>query len=292
MTARTPRRRSGGADVALRVFGILVLAFLFAPLLVIVFYSFNTGRLLGAWEGFGLDAYQAAFDTPEILSAVGVSLRARGLATVLSVVIGSTLGVAIGLRRGTLTSILVGVLGLVLVTPEIVQAVSLMPWMTSLSVDWGVTLLNDGILRLAIGHSLFASAVVSFLVRGRVQGLDPALTEAASDLYASRWNSFRQILLPQLLPAIGAGALMAFTLSLDNTIISAFVQATGSTPWPVYVLSSLRSGLRPELAAMATVMLLGTLALLGLAAAILGRGGSASGTVRALVGAGGSGRDE
>ena len=292
MTARTPRRRSGGADVALRVFGILVLAFLFAPLLVIVFYSFNTGRLLGAWEGFGLDAYQAAFDTPEILSAVGVSLRASALATVLSVVIGSTLGVAIGLRRGTLTSILVGVLGLVLVTPEIVQAVSLMPWMTSLSVGFGVPLLNDGLLPLAVVHFLVAAPVVALLVRGRVQGLDPALTEAASDLYASRWNSFRQILLPQLLPAIGAGALMAFTLSLDNTIISAFVQATGSTPWPVYVLSSLRSGLRPELAAMATVMLLGTLALLGLAAAILGRGGSASGTVRALVGAGGSGRDE
>lgn len=288
MSARRPGR---AGDVTLRVFGVLVLCFLFAPLVVILIYSFNTGRLLGAWEGFGLTAYQAAFDTPEILGAVGVSLRASALATVLSVLVGATLGIAIGMRRGALTSVLVGVLGLVLVTPEIVQAVSLMPWMTSLSVDWGVTLLNDGVLRLAIGHSLFASAVVSFLVRGRVQSLDPALSEAAADLYASRWNSFRQILLPQLLPAVGAGALMAFTLSLDNTIISAFVQATGSTPWPVYVLSSLRSGLRPELAAMATVMLVGTLVLLGLAAAMLSRGSSASGTVRALVGAGGSKED-
>ncbi len=137
---------------------------------------------------------------------------------------------AIGVRTGTIVSVIIGVLALVLVTPEIVQAVSLMPWLTSLSVDWGITLLNDGILRLAIGHSLFATAVVSFLVRGRVRGLDPALSEAAEDLYATRWNSFRQILLPQLAPAIGAGALMAFTLSLDNTIISRSCRPRGTRP--------------------------------------------------------------
>lgn len=278
------RVRGRGSDLALRVFGVLVLVFLFAPLAVIVAYSFNTGRLLGAWEGFGFNAYVAAFQTPEIVHAVGVSLRASVIATLISTLLGSLLGVAIGMRTGTLASVIMAVLALVLVTPEIVQAVSLMPWLTSLSVDFGVAILNDGLLRLAIGHSLFATAVVSFLVRGRVRALDPALTEAASDLYATRWNSFRQILLPQLTPAIGAGALMAFTLSLDNTIISAFVQTTGNTPWPVYVLSSLRSGLRPELAAMATVMLIATLALLALAAVILARGTSAASAARALVG--------
>lgn len=283
MTTNT-RPRGHRSDLALRVFGILVLLFLFAPLAVIVVYSFNTGRLLGAWEGFGFNAYGAAFQTPEILHAVGVSLRASVIATLISTLLGALLGVAIGMRTGTLASAIMLVLALVLVTPEIVQAVSLMPWLTSLSVDFGVVILNDGLLRLAIGHSLFATAVVSFLVRGRVRALDPALTEAASDLYATRWNSFRQILLPQLAPAIGAGALMAFTLSLDNTIISAFVQTTGNTPWPVYVLSSLRSGLRPELAAMATVMLVATLALLALAAVILARGTSASSAARALVG--------
>ncbi|QZY51235.1 ABC transporter permease [Leucobacter tenebrionis] len=284
MSSNKVHERGRGADLSLRIFGILVLLFLFAPLIVILFYSFNTGSLLGAWEGFGVTAYETAFNTPEILNAVGVSLRSSVVATLFATLLGSTLGMAIGLRTGAFVSAIVGLLGLVLVTPEIVQAVSLMPWLTSLSVDWGLALFNDGILRLAIGHSLFATAVVSFLVRGRVRALDPALTEAAEDLYASRWNSFRQILLPQLAPAIGAGALMAFTLSLDNTIISAFVQATGSTPWPVYVLSSLRSGLRPELAAMAAVMLIATLALLALAAAILARGGSAASTARALVG--------
>ncbi len=277
-------RGTRGTDLALRIFGVLVLVFLFLPIVVILVYSFNSGRLLGAWEGFGFGAYEAAFRAPEILNSVLVSLRASAVATLLATLLGSSLGIALGLRTGTLSSVLTALLALVLVTPEIVQAVSLMPWLTSLSVDWGASLLNDGILRLAIGHSLFASAVVSFLVRGRVRALDPALFEAAEDLYASRWNSFRQVMLPQLAPAVGAGALMAFTLSLDNTIISAFVQTTGSTPWPVYVLSSLRSGLRPELAAMATVMLVVTLLVLALAVLILRRGGSAASTTRALIG--------
>lgn len=270
-------------NLLLRIWGILVLAFLFAPLVVIVIYSFNTGRLLGAWEGAGLDAYVAAFRSDQIVHSVLVSLRASVVATVLAVILGSTLGIALGLRAGGLSSLLMGVLGLVLVVPEIVQAVSLMPWLTSLTVDFGLGIFDNGILRLAIGHSLFTSAVVSFLVRGRVRALDPSLFEAAEDLYASKWNSFRQILLPQLTPAVTAGSLMAFTLSLDNTIVSAFVQATGSTPWPVYVLGSLRSGLRPELAAMATVMLVATLLLLAVAALILRRGGSGKSLAHALV---------
>lgn len=272
------------SDFALRVFGILVFLFLFLPIIVIVVYSFNSGRLLGAWEGFGFTAYEAAFRTPEILNSVLVSLRASAVSTGISTLIGATLGITIGLRPGVVGTVLTGLLAVVLVTPEIVQAISLMPWLTSLSVDWGLELLNNGILRLAIGHSLFACAVVSFLVRSRVRALDPALMEAAQDLYASRWNGFRQVLVPQIMPAIGAGALMAFTLSLDNTIISAFVQATGSTPWPVYVLSSLRSGLRPELAAMATIMIVVTLLVLALAALSLRRGRSAAETTRDLVG--------
>ena len=279
------RDNRSAIDRALLVVGIAVLCFLFAPILVIVVYSFNTGRLLGAWEGAGVDAYQGAFNNSAILDAVVVSIQAGVLATLIATLLGTFLGIGIGMRRGAVTSVIVGVIGLVLVTPEIVQAVSLLPWLTSLVIDAGFWPLQNGVLRLAIGHSLFATAVVSFLVRGRVRSLDPALAEAASDLYASQWNGFRQIMLPQLLPSIVAGGLMAFTLSLDNTIISAFVQATGSTPWPVYVFSSIKAGLRPELAAMATVMLVGTLLVLAVVIVILRAGGSSSRDVtRTFVG--------
>jgi spermidine/putrescine transport system permease protein len=272
-------------DRTLLVVGIGVICFLFAPILVIVVYSFNTGRLLGAWEGAGFDAYYSAFNNSAILDAVFVSIRAGALATLIATVLGTFLGIGLGMRRGTAASILLGVIGLVLVTPEIVQAVSLLPWLTSLVIDAGIWPLENGIVRLAIGHSLFATAVVSFLVRGRVRSLDPALAEAAADLYASQWNGFRQIMLPQLLPSVVAGALMAFTLSLDNTIVSAFVQATGATPWPVFVFSSIKAGLRPELAAMATVMLVGTLLALAFVIVVLRVGGSSSRDVtRTFVG--------
>ena len=140
-------------------------------------------------------------------------------------------------------------------------------------------------MRLVIGHSLFSTAVVAYIVRARLVGLDESLEEASADLYAPPGRTFRRITVPLAMPAVLAGGLLAFTLSLDNTIVSAFVQVSGSTPWPVYVLSALRSGLRPEIAAVTTVMLVLTLAVLALVAVVLRRGGdSATDIARTLGG--------
>jgi ABC-type spermidine/putrescine transport system permease subunit II len=107
-------------------------------------------------------------------------------------------------------------------------------------------------------------------------GIDETLEEAAADLYATPGRRFRQITLPLMMPAVLAGALLAFTLSLDNTVVSAFVQVSGSTPWPVYVFSAVRAALRPEIAAVSTLMLLLTLVALALVAVVLRRSGSSS----------------
>jgi ABC-type spermidine/putrescine transport system permease subunit II len=184
--------------------------------------------------------------------------------------------VALARRPGRWAPAFLALLALVLVTPEIVDAVSLLPWFVSLGNDWGLTAFNIGLVRLVIGHSMFATAVVIFIVRARMQGIDESLEEAAADLYATPWHRFSQVTLPLMMPAVLAGALMSVTLSLDNTIISAFVQVTGSTPWPVYILSALRSSLRPEIAAMSTVMLLLTMVALGLVALVLRRSGDSS----------------
>jgi ABC-type Fe3+ transport system permease subunit len=155
------------------------------------------------------------------------------------------------------------------------------PWFVTLGADRASRCSATGWCGWWSGHSLFATAVVTFIVRARMQGIDESLEEAAADLYAPPWRRFTQITLPLMLPAVLAGALISFTLSLDNTIVSAFVQVSGSTPWPVYVLSALRSTLRPEIAAMSTVMLLLTLVSLGLGALVLSRSGdSASGVVK------------
>lgn len=272
-------------DRALGVWGVLVLVFLFIPIAVIVVYSFNTGRLLASWEGVGLDAYTAALSNQEIIATVSTSVRAAAGAAAVAVVLGTLCGYALARRPGGRSGRLVtALLGLVLVTPEIVSGVALLPWFVSLGVDQGLTIFNSGWVRLVVSHSLFATAVVTFLVRARMQGMDASLEEAAADLYTPPLRRFRLITLPLLLPSVLAGALMAFTLSLDNTIISAFVQVSGATPWPVYVFSAVRAGLRPELAAMSAVMLLLTLAALAAVALVLRRGGGSKDAVDALSG--------
>jgi putrescine transport system permease protein len=270
------RRRPDALNAALGVWGVLVLVFLFLPIAFIVIQSFNAGRLLLVWDHFGTDAYRGALSDPSIRSAIGVSLRAAAGASVIATLLGTLAGVALARRAGRWTVPFLAILGLTLVTPEIVDAVSLLPWFVWLGTDAHLPLFSNGLIRLVVGHSLFATAVVVFIVRARVEGLEESLEEAAADLYASPWRRFVDITVPLMAPAVLAGALMAFTLSLDNTIISAFVQVSGSTPWPVYVFSALRSSLRPEIAAVSTLMLLLTLVALGLVALVLRRSGESS----------------
>ena len=167
-------------------------------------------------------------------------------------------------------------LGLTMVTPEIVDAVSLLPWFVSLGTDLGITPLNNGLVRLVIAHSVVSIAIVTFIVRARMQGVDQSLEEAAEDLYASRWHAFWQVTFPIAAPGILAGALMSFTISLDNTIVSSFVQVPGTTPWPVYIFSSLKVGLKPEVAAVSAVMFLLTLLALAFVAIVLRRTGGST----------------
>lgn len=286
MSGRELRRRRVGGDLALTAFSLAVFAFLFLPIAYIVVFSFNTGRLLQVWDGFGFDAYAGMVANDTMRHTVWVSIRAAVGASLVATVLGSLAGIALARRPGRWAPLLVGLLALVLVTPEIVDAVSLLPWFVSLGGDWGIGLLNHGLVRLVIAHSMFSTAVVTFIVRARMAGIDESLEEAAADLYAPPWRRFRQVTLPLMMPAVLAGALMSFTLSLDNTIISAFVQVSGSTPWPVYILSSLKSSLRPEIAAMSTVMLALTLLSLGMVALVLRRSGDSAGQIVRTMGGG------
>lgn len=263
-------------NLLLTVWGIVCFVFLFLPIAFIVIFSFNTGRLLVAWDEFGVSSYAAIWQNDTIRSAIGISIQAAIGSAIVATILGSLAGVALARRPGKWAAVFIGFLALTLVTPEIVDAVALLPWFVTLGTDLQATIFNDGLVRLVIGHSLFATAVVTFIVRARMAGLDESLEEAAADLYATPWNRFRQVTLPLMMPAVLAGALMSFTLSLDNTIISAFVQVSGSTPWPVYIFSALRSALRPEIAAMSTVMLLLTLLAIGLVGVVLRRAGDSS----------------
>lgn len=282
------RTRAPGrtGDRLLTLWAILVFAFLFLPIIVIILSSFNSGRLLVAWDGFSLAPFAALVEKPVIRDAVMVSIRTGLIAAVIASLLGTLAGIAMARRPGKWVWWFLGLLLLVSVTPEIVNAIALLPWMVFLGQDLGMAVFNDGTVRLVIGHSLFSVAIVSYIVRARLVGQDARLEEASADLYATPARTFWKVTLPLAMPAVLAGFLLSFTLSLDNTVVSAFVQVSGTTPWPVYVLSSLRSGLRPEIAAVSTVMLLLTLVALALVALVLKRAGDSATDIARTMGGG------
>lgn len=274
------RRRFDVVTAALRAYAGVAFAFLYLPILFVVVYSFNTGRRLLIWKGFGTTSYEAALDNSGIRSALQTSLKAAVLASLVAVVFGTLAGLALARRGGGWSRPFVVLVFLILVTPEIVDAIAYLIWFARIDDVLGVDL---RLTRLVIGHSIFNSAVVTLVVRARLQGLDESLEEAAADLGARPATAFRQITLPLMLPAILAGALLSFTFSLDDVIISSFVAKPGSFTLPVYIFSALRTGLRPELAAISTVMLAMTLVALAVTAFVLRRSGESAEDVAATI---------
>lgn len=287
MSKKNTFARRTPTDIGLHVWGILVFAYLFIPIAVIIAYSFNTGKVLANFRGFGLDAYISGINNDVIISSVVTSLQAAVGAALVSTIFGTLGGVALARApKGAWWALgLTAILGLTLVTPEIVDGIAFLPWFVTVGVDWGITPLNNGLVRLIISHSMFSMAIVTFIVRARLAGMDTQLEDAAADLGATPWNRFKDITLPIAAPGILAGALMSFTVSLDNTILSSFVQQPGYTPWPVYIFSAVRVALRPEVAAMSTVMFVLTLAALGFVGFVLRKaGGNATEIIKTMAG--------
>jgi ABC-type spermidine/putrescine transport system permease subunit II len=242
-----------------------VFAFLFLPILIVVIYSFNGGRSLYIWTEFSADWYGRALANPRVTSALLVSLKAAFINAVIAVSLGVPAGIALARRKGKWTGPFLALLFVILGTPELVSAIGQMIWLDRIG-------LYDGLLRLAIGHSLFNIAVVVLIVRARAEGLGEALEEAAADLGAPPWRAFIEITLPLMAPAVVASVLLAFTFSFDDVIISIFVQRPGTSTLPVYILSSFKPGLKGDVAAIVVMTLAVSLVGIFSAAALLMRG--------------------
>jgi ABC-type spermidine/putrescine transport system permease subunit II len=275
------KARRDWVNIAFGIWGVLVYIFLFLPILMIFAYSFNTGRALLAFTQFGFGSFPSALSQTELTQPVKVSIVVALGASILATFIGTLAGIALARRPGKWTAVFLGLLALVLVTPEIVDGISLLLWFSKLGA-----ILGNGWARLMVGTSLFAIAVVTLIVRARMSGLDESLEEAAADLYATPWNRFRQITLPLVMPAVVASLLLSFSLSLDNTVIAMFVSKPGLSPWPVYVWGSIRQVMRPEIAAMSTMLLGLTLVALVVTALVLRRGGESSTAIATTVAGG------
>ena len=237
----------------------LVLIFLYAPIAVLVLFSFNSSRLNVMWEGFTLDWYREAALDRQILRSLRNSLVVASISTVVSTILGTLTAFVLARYRFPGKRVLEGVLYIPIILPEIVMGISLLAFFTTVGMRLGIT-------TISIAHITFCIAFVALVVRARLHGFDRTLERAAMDLGASPWVTFRRITFPLVAPGIWAGAVIAFTLSLDDVIITFFTAGAGSTTLSLYVFSMVRLGVSPKVNALTTVILVVTFAVVGLVA--------------------------
>jgi spermidine/putrescine transport system permease protein len=248
------RRVSRGA---LLVTGVVYL-FLHLPVLVLAIFSVNASRYSVAWTGFTLDWYRKLAGRADLLRGLRASLIVGSISTAVATVFGTLLALALARGRFRARRAIEGFLYLPIVTPEIVVGISLLVLFVLLRVPLGLG-------TITIAHIAFNIAFVAVVVRARLDGLDRSLEEAALMLGADELTAFRTVTVPQLWPGIIAGALLAFTMSFDDYVITSLVAGTGSSTLPVVVYGMVRRNVEPTVNAISTLILLVTSLLIWLA---------------------------
>lgn len=240
-------------DAALRAWSAAVYAFLFIPIITVVVFSFNASRLVDVWSGFSLKWYGTAWTDPSILDALKTSLIVAIVNALLAICFGTL--AAIGLQRvgrrlrGVFETLVYGTI----VTPEIIIAIASLLFFVTINIDLGIP-------TIIVTHVVYNTSIVALIVRARLAGMDRTLEEAAQDLGATPIRTIWRVTIPLLYPAILAGGLLAFTFSFDDFVLTFFVSGATSTTLPLKIFSMLRFGVSPVINAVATVMLLVTLA--------------------------------
>ena len=242
---------------------IFCFLFLYAPIAVLVAFSFNDSRLAASWQGFTLRWYVEVFNSRSVISAFQNSLIVAFAATIIATILGAMTSLAMERFRFRLRRTYDGVLYLPIIIPDIVMAVSLLAffsltlgWMNSLLGLQGAQALRPGLTTVVIAHVAFNISFVAIVVRTSLRELDPMLEEAAQDLGADEWTTFRKVTLPLIMPGILGGALLAFTLSLDDFVITFFTTGPGGTTLPIEVFGRIRRAISPEINAISTIMLM------------------------------------
>jgi len=227
-------------------------AFLYLPLAIVVVYSFNDSRLNAEWVGFTLAWYRTLFGDDAMIFAAGNSLAIATTASAVSTVLGTAAGVAMHRYPTKLLSFLVLA---PIAIPEILMGVSLLIFFVLINFTLGL-------VSVALAHIAFCIGFVAIVVRARLAGMDESLTEAARDCGATPWNAFRYVTLPLIMPGVIAGALMAFTLSIDDFVITFFTAGAGTVTLPLQIYSMIKIAVTPEVNAVSSLLMLLTLALI------------------------------
>jgi spermidine/putrescine transport system permease protein len=244
----------------LRAWLAATFVFLYAPIVILVAFSFNDSRRNVVWQGFTLDYYARAWNDASLIEAFANSLVIALLATAISTAIGALLALGLWRFRFPGKAALEGAMALPIVIPEICMGVALMAFFSRIGWPTGLPWpLNLG--AIVIGHVAFCFPFVAIVVRARMAGFDRSLEEASKDLGASEWQTLRHVTLPYMRPGLVAGALLAMTLSLDDFVITFFTSGPDTLTFPVKVYSMVRFGATPAVNAASTVLILVTVVL-------------------------------
>jgi spermidine/putrescine transport system permease protein len=242
-----------GRNPLLTVYAVMVYVFLFAPIAILILFSFNDSKRNFVWRGFTLRWYPELFGNDALLAALGVTLQVAVISVVATTILGTLLGLGLArLRSGAASGAADTLILLPMVTPEVVMGISLLLFFSL------VFSANGSILQIATAHIAFSISYVAIIVRARAVSLDPRMEEAARDLGASARGAFFHVTLPLIAPAVAAGALIAFALSFDDLIITSFNAGVGSSTLPLYIYSRIRFGVTPEINAISTIVVVTT----------------------------------
>ncbi len=225
---------------------------LYAPMLVLVIFSFNANRSVTLWTEFSLDWYVKAIHNQGIQQATILSLQVAVIATAIATVVATMAALATTRTapyRGL--AVVYAVINQPLMVPEIVTAVATLVFFALIKEATGVT----GVGYLILAHTVFCIPFAYMPIRARLEGMDLTYEMAAADLYATPWRTFRRVTLPLLLPGILAGVMLSFVISLDDVVISLLVSGPGQTTLPLYIIGQLRRGITPEMNAVSTIFL-------------------------------------
>jgi spermidine/putrescine transport system permease protein len=238
------------------IFSFLMFFYMYLPILVLTFYSFNQSTYSTDWQGFTLKWYSQLFKDSRILQALQNSLTVAVVAVAISAVIGTLMAVGLARYQFPGKTLYRGISYLPLIIPDIAIAVATLVFLAVIGTPLSLW-------TIIAAHGVFCLSYIAFIVSSRISSLDPHLEEAALDLGATPFQAFIQVLLPELRPAIIAGCLISFVLSMDDFLIASFTAGTGSNTLPMEIFSRIRMGVRPDINALSVMLILasGSLAL-------------------------------
>jgi len=266
MSVSTGVRPKSPTERLLRANSWLVFAFFYAPIALLIFFSFNDNNNVGVWTEPSFRWYGEMFRNDEVMRALRNSLTVAAVSTVVSTILGTATALALERFRFRGQRVYDGLVYLPIIIPDVTMAVMMLLFFAqSFRIFDGLLGASPefGIGTISLSHIAFNISFVAVVVRARLGQLDPSLEEAAADLYANRWQAFRHVTLPLIVPGVAGGALLALTLSLDDVVVTSFVAGPGSTTLPVYVFGLVRRGVTPLINAVSTLMLVASMVLVG-----------------------------